>query len=72
MNAATARIDELVARFGAADACPARLLCDDHPPDQVAFTVVEPDLTRPAVKVPSRLSTTMVQTTGFARMALKG
>jgi acetyl-CoA synthetase len=46
MNATTARIDELVARFGAADACPARLLCDDHPPDQVAFTVVEPDLTR--------------------------
>jgi acetyl-CoA synthetase len=46
MNIATARIDELVARFGGADACPARLLCDDHPPDQVAFTVVEPDLTR--------------------------
>jgi acetyl-CoA synthetase len=45
MYTATARIDELVARFGAADACPARLLCDDHPPDQVAFTVVEADLT---------------------------
>jgi acetyl-CoA synthetase len=46
MNTDTARIDELVARFGAADACPARLLCDDHPAHQVAFTVVEPDLTR--------------------------
>ena len=26
------------------DACAARLLCDDHPADDVAFTVVEPDL----------------------------
>jgi len=34
----------LLARFGAPDACAARLLCDDHPPDHVAFTVVEPDL----------------------------
>jgi len=34
----------LLQRFGAADACAARLLCDDHPPDHVAFTVVEPDL----------------------------
>lgn len=34
----------MVLRFGAADACVARLLCDEHPPDDVAFTVVEPDL----------------------------
>ena len=34
----------LLQRFGAADACVARLLCDDHPADDVAFTVVEPDL----------------------------
>ena len=34
----------LLQEFGAADACVARLLCDDHPPDHVAFTVVEPDL----------------------------
>jgi acetyl-CoA synthetase len=46
MNTAAARIAELVARFGAADACPARLLCDDHPTNRVAFTVVEADLTR--------------------------
>lgn len=42
---ADAGIDALLARFGAPDACLARLLCDDHPADQVAFTVVEPDLT---------------------------
>ena len=35
----------LVRKFGAADACAARLLCDDHSADDVAFTVVEPDLT---------------------------
>jgi acetyl-CoA synthetase len=39
------RVEELLARFGAADACLARLLCDDHPADAVAFTVVESDLT---------------------------
>ena len=42
---ADAGIDAVLARFGAPDACLARLLCDDHPADQVAFTVVEPDLT---------------------------
>ena len=41
-----ARVAELVAQFGAADVCLARLLCDDHPADRVAFTIVEPDLTR--------------------------
>ena len=34
----------LAATFGASDACVARLLCDDHPADDVAFTVTEPDL----------------------------
>jgi acetyl-CoA synthetase len=34
----------LLTTFGAADACAARLLCDAHPADAVAFTVVEPDL----------------------------
>jgi acetyl-CoA synthetase len=43
MNHMTDR-SALLQRFGAADACAARLLCDDHPADDVAFTVVEPDL----------------------------
>jgi acetyl-CoA synthetase len=34
----------LLQKFGAVDACVARLLCDDHPADDLAFTVVEPDL----------------------------
>lgn len=34
----------LLDRFGAPDACAARLLCTDHPEGDVAFTVVEPDL----------------------------
>jgi acetyl-CoA synthetase len=44
MNNMTVGAAALVHRFGAADACVARLLCDDHPADDVAFTVVEPDL----------------------------
>ena len=44
MNDMTDGAAALVHRFGAADACVARLLCDDHPADDVAFTVVEPDL----------------------------
>lgn len=32
--------------FGATDACAARLLCDDHDPDAVAFTFVDADLGR--------------------------
>jgi acetyl-CoA synthetase len=34
----------LLGRFGAADASATRLLCGAHPADDVAFTVVEPDL----------------------------
>src|SRR6185312_6358121 len=44
MNDMTDGAAALLQEFGAADACVARLLCDDHPPDHVAFTVVEPDL----------------------------
>ncbi|WP_235883292.1 AMP-binding protein [Saccharopolyspora elongata] len=39
------RVAELLARFGSPDACAADLLCDDHPADAVACTVVEADLT---------------------------
>ncbi|QMU74213.1 AMP-binding protein [Streptacidiphilus sp. P02-A3a] len=38
------RVRELLAVHGAADACAAELLCDRHPADQVAFTVVDADL----------------------------
>lgn len=38
------RIHELLARYSASKACVAELLCDDHPGDAVAYTVVEPDL----------------------------
>jgi len=39
------RIKELLDRYGDPDACVASLLCDSHPPEAVAFTVVEPNLT---------------------------
>ncbi|MFI6436384.1 AMP-binding protein [Streptomyces sp. NPDC050759] len=38
------RVRELLGLFGAPDACAAELLCDRHPADAVAFTVVEADL----------------------------
>ena len=38
------RVAELLARFDSPDACAAELLCDAHPADAVAFTVVEADL----------------------------
>jgi acetyl-CoA synthetase len=41
----TDRLTALLSTFGSPDACAARLLCDVHPADAVAFTVVEPDLT---------------------------
>ncbi|MFJ7773054.1 AMP-binding protein [Streptomyces sp. NPDC097107] len=41
---ASERIRELLARFGSPEACAAELLCDRHPADAVAFTVVEADL----------------------------
>ncbi|MCZ1004082.1 AMP-binding protein [Streptomyces mirabilis] len=42
--AASERVRELLARFGSPGACAAELLCDRHPADAVAFTVIEADL----------------------------
>lgn len=39
-----ARVGELLDRYDTADACAADLLCDGHPADAVAFTVIEADL----------------------------
>lgn len=39
------RVRELLGRYDTADACAAELLCDRHPADAVAFSVVEADLT---------------------------
>ncbi|MCK0092088.1 AMP-binding protein [Rhodococcus sp. HNM0563] len=39
-----ARVQELLDRYATADATAARLLCDDHPADAVAFTVIDADL----------------------------
>jgi acetyl-CoA synthetase len=41
---AEGRVREVLDLYGAPDACVASLLCDVHPADAVAFTVVEPDL----------------------------
>ncbi len=38
------RVAELLELFGSEDACAAELLCDRHPEEAVAFTVVEADL----------------------------
>jgi acetyl-CoA synthetase len=38
------RVVQLLDRYAAPDASLARLLCDDHPEDRVAFTIVEPDV----------------------------
>jgi len=40
----TARVRELLALYDTPQACAAELLCDRHPADAVAFTVVESDL----------------------------
>jgi acetyl-CoA synthetase len=45
MPTVSQRLDQLLAQVAAPDARPAELLCDRHPADAVAFTVVEPDLT---------------------------
>jgi acetyl-CoA synthetase len=39
-----ARVAQLLDRYATPDACLARILCDDHVADRVAFTIVEPDL----------------------------
>ncbi|MEV0397915.1 AMP-binding protein [Polymorphospora rubra] len=40
----TDHVHDLLARYGDPGASVAALLCDDHPADAVAYTVVEPDL----------------------------
>ncbi len=44
MGDTASRVRTLLERYDTADACAARLLCDDHPADAVAFTVVDADL----------------------------
>ena len=39
------RVHALLAECDGDDVCLAELLCDRHRPDDVAFTVVQPDLT---------------------------
>ena len=39
------RASDLLSAYSPSDACAAELLCDRHPADAVAFTLVEPDLT---------------------------
>jgi acetyl-CoA synthetase len=43
------RVNELLADYSGPDACVATLLCDRHPYDAAAYTVVESDLTRRVV-----------------------
>ena len=43
------RVEDLVARFRAPDACLAELLCDTRDPDAVAFTVVHEDFSSDAL-----------------------
>jgi acetyl-CoA synthetase len=38
------RVARLLSQFGTSGTCLARVLCDDHPRDQVAFTFVQSDL----------------------------
>ncbi|MEU5259611.1 AMP-binding protein [Amycolatopsis sp. NPDC021455] len=46
MTSTDRRVEDLVSLFDRPQACAAELLCDRHPGDAVAFTVVEPDLSR--------------------------
>ncbi len=43
MDSVEQRVDVLVSRFSDSRACLARLLCDDHDPDAVAFVLVSDD-----------------------------
>jgi acetyl-CoA synthetase len=40
------RIHELLTRYGAGDACAAELLCDRHPADTVAYSLIAADLSK--------------------------
>ncbi|MCX9190472.1 AMP-dependent synthetase [Carbonactinospora thermoautotrophica] len=44
MTTPDVRVRELLAEVGRHDTCVADLLCDRHPADSVAFTIIEPDL----------------------------
>ncbi|OXM61158.1 AMP-binding protein [Amycolatopsis vastitatis] len=44
MTSSHRHVEDLVSLFDRPQACAAELLCDRHPADAVAFTVVEPDL----------------------------
>lgn len=44
INATDARVRDLLAQFDTSGACAAELLCDRHPAESVAFTVIEKDL----------------------------
>ncbi len=44
MTSTARRVEDLLSLFDRPQACAAELLCDRHPADAVAFTVVEPDL----------------------------
>lgn len=44
MNTVDNRIAELVSRYRTPDACLGALLCDDHPADDIAFTVIDADM----------------------------
>jgi acetyl-CoA synthetase len=44
MSSVNNRIQELIERYSGPNTCLAQVLCDDHPADTVAFTVVQPDL----------------------------
>ena len=45
MTSPEMRMADLLATFGSPTACTVELLCDRHPADAVAFTLVQPDLT---------------------------
>ncbi|WP_228002848.1 AMP-binding protein [Nocardia australiensis] len=38
------RVRDLLERYDGPDVCAAQLLCDGHPADRVAFTIIDPDL----------------------------
>ena len=43
------RVDDLLALYGAGDACAASLLCDRHEPDAIAYRVIGPDMSARAI-----------------------
>jgi acetyl-CoA synthetase len=49
MSSVNERVEELVARFCAPNACLAELLCDTHDPEALAFTVVHEDFSSDAL-----------------------